>query len=153
MISIAQKLRAARERSGLTQEALARAAGVTQAQISLYERGLVNPLDEVAERILHAAKPRPAALLDGNAARIALIARRHSVERVAVARSETGADATLVVTMSPTARPYDLSGFAVEVEDLLDAPIPVVTEQDARGTDLERLVAAAPPLFPVASDG
>src|SRR4051794_14728612 len=79
MISIAQKLRAARERSGLTQEALAAAAGgVSQAQISLYERGLLRPEDEVAERILRAAKPRPRAVLGHNAERIATIGRRHS---------------------------------------------------------------------------
>jgi transcriptional regulator with XRE-family HTH domain len=154
MISIAQKLRAARERSGLTQEALAAAAGgVSQAQISLYERGLVKPVDEVAERILRAAKPRPAALLARHADRIAAIAARHSVLRVAVAEDEAGGDPTLVVALGPDARPYDLSGFAVEVEDLLDASIAVIDEADARGTERERIVSAASPLQQAQSDG
>jgi hypothetical protein len=106
----------------------------------------VKPVDEVAERILRAAKPRPAVLLSRHASRIDAIARRHSVTRVAVAQDEEGGNPTLVVTMAPTARPYDLSGFAVEVEDLVDAPLAVINEADARGTDLERLVAAASPL-------
>jgi transcriptional regulator with XRE-family HTH domain len=149
MISIAQKLKTARERSGMTQEALAAAAGgLSQAQISMYERGLVKPVDEVAERILRAAKPRPATLLSRHASRIDAIARRHSVTRVAVAVGEEGDNPTLVVTMAPTARPYDLSGFAVEVEDLLDAPLAVISEADAHGAELERLVAAASPLVP-----
>ncbi len=92
MISIAQKLRAARERSGLTQEALAAAAGVAQAQISLYERGIVRLQDDVAERILRAAKPRPGAVLTRNVDRIAAIGRRHSVSRVLVAEPEPGGD-------------------------------------------------------------
>ena len=149
MISVAQKLKTARERSGMTQEALAAAAGgLSQAQISMYERGLVKPVDEVAERILRAAKPRPAMLLGRHASRIDAIARRHSVTRVAVAPAEEGGAPTLVVTMDPTARPYDLSGFAVEVEDLLDTPLAVISAADAHGAELERLVAAASPLVP-----
>jgi transcriptional regulator with XRE-family HTH domain len=148
MISIAQKLRAARERSGLTQEALAAAAGgVSQAQISLYERGIVRPQDDVAERILRAAKPRPGAVLGGNAERIATIGRRHSVTRVLVAESEPEGEPILIVSLAPTAAPHDLSGFAVEVEDLLDASV-VVLNDEPRTDEVERLLPRATALVP-----
>jgi transcriptional regulator with XRE-family HTH domain len=148
MISIAQKLRAARERSGLTQEALAAAAGgVSQAQISLYERGLLRPEDEVAERILRAARPRPRAVLGRNAERIATIGRRHSVTRVLVAEPEPGAEPILIVSLAPTAAPHDLSGFAVEVEDLLDASI-VVLSDEPRSDEVERVLPLATALVP-----
>lgn len=150
MISIAQKLRAARERSGLTQEALAAAAGgVNQAQISLYERGIVRPTDDVAERILRAAKPRPGAVLHQNTERIAAIGRRHSVTRVLVAEPEPGGDPVLIVSLAPSAAPHDLSGFAVEVEDLLDASVEVLLDDrgDARVRDLAQ---RGTPLLPSA---
>ena len=44
----------ARERLGLSQSALAEAAGFTQATISRYEAGLVTPLPEHLDRIAHA---------------------------------------------------------------------------------------------------
>jgi len=148
MISIAQKLRAARERSGMTQEALAAAAGgVSQAQISLYERGIVRPQDDVAERILRAAKPRPALVLRGNAERIVAIGRRHSVTRVLVAEPGQAGDPVLIVTLAATARPHDLSGFAVEVEDLLDAPVAVLRDEP-RSDEVERLLRGATALVP-----
>lgn len=147
MISIAQKLRAARERSGLTQEALAAAAGVAQAQISLYERGIVRPQDDVAERILRAAKPRPGAMLTRNVDRIAAIGRRHSVSRVLIAEPEPGGDPVLIVSLAPTAAPHDLSGFAVEVEDLLDSSVAVLRDQPG-SAEVERLLAMATPLVP-----
>jgi transcriptional regulator with XRE-family HTH domain len=148
MISIAQKLRAARERSGLTQEALAAAAGgVSQAQISLYERGIVRPQDDVAERILRAAKPRPGVLLGRNVERIAAIGKRHSVTRVLVAEPEAGGDPVLIVSLRPTAAPHDLSGFAVEVEDLLDASVAVLSDQPP-SDEVERLLPRATTLVP-----
>jgi transcriptional regulator with XRE-family HTH domain len=147
MISIAQKLRSARERSGLTQEALAAAAGVAQAQISLYERGIVRPQDDVAERILRAAKPRPGTMLTRNADRIAAIGKRHSVSRVLIAEPEPGGDPVLIVSLAATAAPHDLSGFAVEVEDLLDSSVAVLRDEPD-SAEVQRLLPVAAPLVP-----
>ncbi|GAB3854572.1 hypothetical protein GCM10028801_08920 [Nocardioides maradonensis] len=47
-------LAAVRAASGLTQEALARRAGTSQATLSAYERGVKSPTLAVADRILHA---------------------------------------------------------------------------------------------------
>ncbi len=153
MISIAQKLRAARERSGLTQEALAAAAGgVNQAQISLYERGIVRPDDAVAERILRAAKPRPGVALRRNTDRILAIGSRHAVTRVLVAEAPDGGEPVLIVSLAPTAAPHDLSGFAVEVEDLLDVPIPVFLDEPGNA-EVRELLQRATPLTEDGGDG
>jgi transcriptional regulator with XRE-family HTH domain len=144
MISIAQKLRAARERSGLSQEALARAAGVMQAQISLYERGIVQPSDAMAERILRVAHPRPEVSLDRSAKRIADLALRHGVRDVRV--SDADGEMVLLVVPGETASPLTLGAFAVAVEDLLDYPIPVLDATDPGVPDLPGLLDRARPL-------
>lgn len=53
-MDISTELRAARRRAGLTQTALARAAGTSQATVSQYEAGRKTPTFDTLERLLAA---------------------------------------------------------------------------------------------------
>jgi transcriptional regulator with XRE-family HTH domain len=64
MSEIGELLRAARLRSGLSQRALARRAGTSQAAISRIERGLEHPTFERIEQILSGLGWRPVVELE-----------------------------------------------------------------------------------------
>ncbi|WP_227497347.1 helix-turn-helix domain-containing protein [Planctomonas psychrotolerans] len=144
MISIAQKLRAARARSGLSQEALARAAGVMQAQISLYERGIVRPSDAMAERILRAARPQPEVALERSVDRVLELAGRHGMRDVRIADDE--GECVLIVAPGESASPLAFITFAVAVEDVLDYPIRVLDASDPDVPGATALIERARPL-------
>jgi transcriptional regulator with XRE-family HTH domain len=57
-MDVAPRLRGARHRAGLTQAALARRAGTSQATISAYERGRKEPSVETLSRLLAASGVR-----------------------------------------------------------------------------------------------
>jgi transcriptional regulator with XRE-family HTH domain len=57
-MDVAQTLRHARQRAGLTQSRLARRAGTSQATLSAYERGRKHPSVETLSRLLDAAGAR-----------------------------------------------------------------------------------------------
>jgi transcriptional regulator with XRE-family HTH domain len=56
--NVGQQLRSARLARGLTQQDLARAAGIAQADVSRIERGLTNPTVRTAERLLEVVGKR-----------------------------------------------------------------------------------------------
>ena len=152
MISAAHKIRTARENAGLSQVALAAAAGVRQSQISLYERGIVKPQDDVAERILRAARERSrlSADLRRFTDRLLALAERHHISRLRVydgGGSDGSNPASLLVTLDSSASPYDLSAFAVQAEDLLDYSVEVVSDAEPSSPRLERILAEAVPLI------
>jgi transcriptional regulator with XRE-family HTH domain len=60
---LGHELRAAREEAGLTQEALADAAGVHRTYVSLLERELKSPTVDVLFRLCRAVGVRPSELL------------------------------------------------------------------------------------------
>lgn len=57
-MDVPRTLRATRQRAGLTQAALARRAGTSQATVSAYERGSKQPSVETLARLLAAAGSR-----------------------------------------------------------------------------------------------
>lgn len=61
--SFAQIVRKYRARKGLSQEALAEAAGIHHTYVGLLERGLRNPTIEVAERVARALGKKLSALI------------------------------------------------------------------------------------------
>ena len=73
-MEVARTLREARTRAGLTQAALARRAGTSQATLSAYENGRKQPSVETLSRLLQAAgqrltiEPAPVAVLQPSAA-------------------------------------------------------------------------------------
>ncbi|HUQ70161.1 MAG TPA: helix-turn-helix transcriptional regulator [Planctomycetaceae bacterium] len=60
---LGQILRETREQAGLTQEALAHAAGVDRSYISQLERDLKSPTVQMLFRLCHALGTRPSKLI------------------------------------------------------------------------------------------
>ncbi len=137
-MEFAERLRAAREESGITQTQLARRARTSQSRVSSYEKGTVVPTESTQERLLKCARRPPAEMLDHRREDVvAAAAKRHLTNvRVfgSVARNKDTltSDIDLLVTPVSGASLFDLVGFAIEVEAFLGYPVDVVSD---RGID------------------
>ena len=133
-MTFGQQLEQARLGAGLTQVALAKLAGTSQARISSYERGSVVPAPATQERLLRAARALPSVVLDRHRDEVKAIAVRYGLSNVrvfgSVARGTdtVASDVDLLVTPSPRTTLFDLAGYAVEVEDLLGCHVDVVSD-------------------------
>lgn len=136
----AELIRAAREDVGLSQSALATAAGMQQPSISAYESGRKQPRPETLQRILRAARTRPSIPLALYADDVLQAAERFHLRDVRVFGSAVRgedteqSDVDLLVGLAPGASLFDLGGFAAEVEHLLGFEADVLTD-DLVGDD------------------
>ena len=131
-------VRELRQAAGLTQQELARRAGVAQPNIAAYETGQRAPSAAMVARLRAAAPPRPSRVVADHRAEILALAREHKAAHVrvfgSVARGEdvSGSDLDLLVTFEPGATIYDLAELIDALEDLTGLRVDVVSEGGLR---------------------
>lgn len=130
----AELIRAAREDIGMSQSALAAAAGMQQPTISAYESGRKQPRPESLERIMTAARTRPSIPLAVCAADILEQAERFHLANVRVfgsairGQDNENSDIDLLVSLGLDASLFDLGGFAHEVEEITGFDVDLLTD-------------------------
>lgn len=145
---------AAREKRGVSQRELARAADVPQSTISTIESGLRQPSVEMLERLLGAAgfalETRlrnvipPSRLLELYRGDVAEIIGRYPIERVwvfgSVARGGDNAesDLDLLVEPAPGTSVADILGLDEELSDTLGCAVDIVSTTELESNDLLR---------------
>ncbi|QCR42811.1 DNA-binding protein [Curtobacterium sp. SGAir0471] len=148
----AELIRAAREDVGLSQSALATAAGMQQPSISAYESGRKQPRPETLQRILRAARARPSIPLALYADDVLRAAERFHLRDVRVFGSAVRgedteqSDVDLLVGLAPGASLFDLGGFAAAVEDLLGFAADVLTDDLVGDEHFRHVLDEAVPL-------
>lgn len=134
-MTFGQRLTQARLDAGLTQAALAKLAGTSQARVSSYEKGSVVPAPATQERLLRAARALPSVVLDRRRDQVKAMAARYGLFNVrvfgSVARGTdtVTSDVDLLVTPSPGTTLFGLAAYADEVEDLLGYDVDVVSDR------------------------
>lgn len=160
-------VRSARARAGLTQAALARAAGTSQPTVAAYESGAKSPSARTLIKLVRAAgftldvELRPAPAAGGEVltsarelgAEIRQAAARHGIRNVRVfgsaARDEAGPDSDLDLLVDFDAERHGLAplaGFRAEVRDLVGREVDVATLQLLRDDIRAEVEAEAVPL-------
>jgi predicted nucleotidyltransferase len=135
--------------AGLSQSELARAANVSQPNLSAYENGRRVPSPEVLVRISRALKVRPSARVREHRESIrALVAEHHAVAprvfgSVARGEDEPGSDVDLLVDFTDEASLLDEVGLRLALSDLLLVEVDVVAEDSLRGSIRERVLREA----------
>lgn len=149
--STAVILQRARMRAGISQSQWAVRSSVPQPNISAYEAGVRIPRPETVDKLLDALRDRPSVLLSRHRDHVLEAARRNRVSNVRVFGSvahgtdEPGSDVDLLVTPLDGATALDLAGFMVEVQDIVGAPVDVVSDR-GRSAFLDRVQREAKPL-------
>lgn len=119
----------------MTQAELARRSGVRQPSLSAIENGRLVPRPETLERILRAARLRPAQLLFRHDLEVRSLAVWHRALAIrmcgAAARGEdtSGDEVQLLVTFAEQATYFDLVGLRLDLEDLLGRPVCVLSDE------------------------
>jgi len=143
---------AARRAAGVSQSELARAAAVSQPNLSAYENGRRAPSPEVLDRISRALAGRPSLRVAAHRDAIReLVACHHaSHPRVfgSVARGddESGSDVDFVVDFTDDASLLDEVGLRLALRDLLQVDVDVVASDGLRGAFRERVLSEAVPV-------
>jgi predicted nucleotidyltransferase len=146
----AAQIRAARLRAGLTQHQLSELSGVRQPNIAAYELRTRRPSQTMLNRLLHAARPRPSAVIEGNRAAIRDVAARHHASDVRVFGSvarhtdSKDSDVDLLVTFDEDATLLDHAKLIDELQDLLGLPVDVVSAAALRERDQAIRAEAVP---------
>ncbi len=142
-------LRAERLAAGMSQAALARAAGVPQPNVSAYENGRRSPSSDVVRRLTLALAARPSVRLDLHRARIReLVDEFHAASprvfgSVARGEDEPGSDLDLLVDFSDDATLLDEVGLRLALQDLLRIEVDVVAADTLRGEVRDRVLREA----------
>lgn len=145
-------IRAARKAAGMSQSQLARAARVSQPNLSAYENGHRTPTPEVLDRIRRALAGRPSLRIAQHRDSIrALVAAHHATDpRIfgSVARGEDrpGSDIDILVTFTDEASLLDEVGLQLALADLLQVEVDVVADDALRGAIRERVLGEAVPV-------
>jgi predicted nucleotidyltransferase len=148
---MASEIAEKRIRAGLSQQRLAALAHVSQPNLSAYESGKRIPRPETLERIMKALRRRPSEVLSEHRVEALEIARRYKAHNVRVfgslARGEdtTESDVDLLVDLEPGATLFDLSGFRLDLIDLLGFEVDVVPS-GSPGPMMDRILSEAVPL-------
>jgi predicted nucleotidyltransferase/DNA-binding XRE family transcriptional regulator len=127
-----------RRRAGLSQQQLAERSGVAQPNIAAYESGRRNPSAEMLERLRKAARPLPHEVLTAHRDELVALAEQYGLTNVrlfgSVQRGEDGprSDIDLLVSVRPRTGLLTIAAFAREAEELLGAPVDVVSEGGLR---------------------
>ncbi len=123
-----------RQAAGLTQRQLSSLSGVAQSNIAAYESGSRRPSEQMLERLMAAAVPRPSLPLARHRVEVLAAAGRHRAHDVrvfgSVARGDDrpGSDIDLLVTFDPHASLFDQVELAHELQELLGVGVDVVSE-------------------------
>jgi len=142
-------LRAERLAAGMSQAALARAAGVPQPNVSAYENGRRTPSPDVARRLALALKGRPSLRLEQHRGRIReLVAEFHATSprvfgSVARGDDQPGSDLDLLVDFSDEATLLDEVGLRLALSDLLQIEVDVIASDTLRGEVRDRVLREA----------
>lgn len=141
-----------RRAAGMSQAQLARAARVSQPNLSAYENGRRAPSPEVLDRLVLALAGRPSARVDLHRDEIRLIVSQHHARspRVfgSIARGEDlpGSDIDLLVDYTDEATLLDELGLRLALADLLQVDVDVVAADSLRGSVRERVLREAVPV-------
>ena len=145
-------IRGERLAAGLSQSQLARAAHLSQPNLSAYENGRRAPSPEVLERIRRALAIRPSVRVDLHRESIrTVVARHHAVDprifgSVARGEDEPGSDVDLLVEFTDEASLLDEIGLRLALADLLHVNVDVVAADSLRGQIRERVLREAVPV-------
>lgn len=145
-------IREARRAAGLSQSQLARAARVSQPNLSAYENGRRIPSPEVGDRIRRALMGRPSERVAAHREAIRDLAARHHAydPRVfgSVARGddEPGSDLDLLVDFTEEASLLDEVGLRLALRDLLQVEVDIVAADGLRGAFGDRVRGEAVPV-------
>ena len=129
------ELRQRREQAGLTQAQLASLADTSQSRLSSYESGAKVPNPRTRARLLEAARLLPGDTLDKHREDVKRLAEKCGLTNVrvfgSIARNEDVhvSDIDLLVTPREGASLYNLTEFALLVEDLTGYPVDVVSDR------------------------
>lgn len=136
----------------MSQSQLARAAKVSQPNLSAYENGRRVPTPEVLDRIRRALAGRPSVRVEQHRAAIrAIVAAHHAREprvfgSVARGDDQPGSDVDLLVDFSEEASLLDEIGLRLALTDLLQVEVDVVAADALRGAIRERVLREAVPV-------
>ena len=145
-------IRAERIAAGMTQSALALAAGVPQPNLSAYENGRRSPSPEVLERIARALRNRPSVRVGRHREDIlSLLAQYHAshprlIGSVARGEDRPDSDVDLLVDFSDDASLLDEVGLRRSLTDLLKVNVDVVASDTLRSNQRDRMLKDAVPL-------
>jgi hypothetical protein len=134
-MSFSTELRQRREQAGLTQAQLASLADTSQSRLSSYESGAKVPNPQTRARLLEAARLLPGDTLDKHREDVKRLADKCGLTNVrvfgSIARNEDVhvSDIDLLVTPREGASLYNLTEFALLVEDLTGYPVDVVSDR------------------------
>lgn len=129
-----QLLKAARDDSGMTQRALADAAGVRQPNIAAIESGSRPVSPSTIERLLALADYRPSLPVAIYREELLDLAARLDISNVrifgSVARGTDhhDSDVDLLIDITDEAAPFALGAFTAEAERILGFPVDVVED-------------------------
>jgi len=145
-------IRAERLAVGLSQSQLARAARVSQPNLSAYENGRRSPSLEVLDRIARALRGRPSLRVQQHRDAIrALVTEHHATTprffgSVARGDDEAGSDVDLLVEFTDEASLLDEVGLRLALRDLLQIDVDVVAADALRGAIRDRILREAVPV-------
>jgi predicted nucleotidyltransferase len=145
------QLRAARQRRGMSQRALARRSGVHQPTIAAIETGKRHATDQVRAALETAVRVRPSqALADHRSELKGAIARHHGSDPYvfgSVARGQDGLDSDLdlIVTFPDGTGLIALGRLINELEQIAGVPVDIIDGR-ADGTVMEHARREAIPL-------
>lgn len=136
----------------MSQSQLARAARVSQPNLSAYENGHRSPSAEVIDRIRRALAGRPSVRVALHRDSIrALVAAHHATDlRIfgSVARGEDrpGSDIDFLVAFTEDASLLDEIGLRLALTDLLQVDVDLVADDALRGPIRQRVLGEAVPV-------
>jgi predicted nucleotidyltransferase len=136
----------------MSQSQLARAARVSQPNLSAYENGRRVPTPAVLDRIRRALAGRPSArVLQHRASIRAIVAEHHAREprvigSVARGDDQPGSDVDLLVDFTDDASLLDEIGLQLALVDLLQVDVDVVASDALHGAMRERVLREATPV-------
>lgn len=144
-MDFAPRLRTARIAARLSQTELDKLAATSQSRVSSYEQGKVTPARATRDRLIHATRSTPSHVLFQQRDRVVELAEGRHASNVRVfgscARGEdtTQSDIDLVVTFGPEASLFDQVGLEMDLSELLDYPVQVISERSVRpGSSIAR---------------
>lgn len=145
-------IRELRIAAGMSQSELARAARVSQPNLSAYENGRRSPSPEVLLRISSALRRRPSERVARHRdAILELVSQHHASAPHLVGSTARGedtvhSDVDLLVEFTDEATLLDEVGLRLALSDLLEVDVDVIAADSLRGTLRSRLLAEAVPL-------
>ncbi|NYI72000.1 hypothetical protein GGQ54_002560 [Naumannella cuiyingiana] len=142
-------IRAERLAAGMSQSELARAAQVSQPNLSAYENGRRTPSPEVLDRIGQALAGRPSVRVEHHhediRARVAQFraTRPRLVGSVARGEDHHGSDVDVLVDFTDEATLLDEVGLRLALRDLLQVEVDVIADDSLHGAMRDRLLREA----------